>query len=539
MVRVVLAILLGLMIPLTAARSSSYQQLLDIYEQFRTAIEPEVRTGVPDYSSTAMAAQRRRVRALQDQLEAIDDGAWPVPQRVDLLLALAEMRSVEFHHRVLRPWERDPVFYSALDIGWGPKIGSAIPLPQFPIREPERLAAFARGLRSVPSMLAAARANLVDLRGDLVRLGIDHKAIEERLFQRMERDLRQHHPDLAPAASAARAATAEFIAWLRSREAAVPPWAGIGREEFDWYVRYVLLMPYSWGEMRSLGEREWQRSIAFLKLEEHAGRAVPMIEPATSLAEFERRREEADADLLNFLRRERILTVPDWLVPARNEGPYIMPVNRDPAAPGPFDAPVRRNFFREAEDRDPRSLRAHNIPGHLLDMMSKARDARPIRGRERVNFIDSSRVEGWAFYLEEMLLQAGFLADHQKAREIHYILQAKRAARIAPELLMHSNDWALQEALQALTSRTPYWMAPDDDTAIYDLALYLRQPGLGINYYFGKLQIEQLLAELGHEQGRDFDLQQFHDRFLASGLIPISLIRWEMTGRDDQVRLMR
>jgi hypothetical protein len=33
------------------------------------------------------------------------------------------------------------------------------------------------------------------------------------------------------------------------------------------------------------------------------------------------------------------------------EGPYVMPANQDPAVPGPFDAPIDRNFFREAINR--------------------------------------------------------------------------------------------------------------------------------------------------------------------------------------------
>ena len=28
---------------------------------------------------------------------------------------------------------------------------------------------------------------------------------------------------------------------------------------------------------------------------------------------------------------------------------------------------------------------------------------------------------------------------------------------------------------------------------------------------------------------------EFHDEFLAAGTIPVALIRWEMTGNDDQV----
>jgi len=231
--------------------------------------------------------------------------------------------------------------------------------------------------------------------------------------------------------------------------------------------------------------------------------------------------------------------VPDWLVPPVDEGPYILPADRDPAKAGPFEAPIDRHFFRETEDRDPRPLRAHNLPGHLLDALSIQRDDRPIRGDRRLYFISGTRAEGWAFYLEELIQQTGFLDDRPKAREINYILQAKRAARVLPELMLHANDWNYDHALASLTSRTPYWMDPDDPIARFDLELYLRQPGYGIGYYMGKVQLESLFAEIALDKGRNFDLKQFHDEFLAAGVIPISLIRWEITGRGDQVAEMR
>jgi len=300
-----------------------------------------------------------------------------------------------------------------------------------------------------------------------------------------------------------------------------------------------MLFPYTADELMTLAEREYQRSMVFLKMEEHRHRDLPMIEPADSMEEFERRRSEADADLLAFLREDEVMTVPDYLVPVAGEGPYLLPADRDPARAGPFEAPIQRHFFRQTEDRDPRPLRAHNVPGHLFDSLLVQRDARPIRGDRRLFFIDGIRAEGWAFYLEEMIQQLGFLEDRPKAREINYILQVKRAARVKPELMMQANAWTYDEALTSLTTRTPYWMGPDDAIARFDLELYLRQPGYGIGYYMGKVELEKLFAEVAAEQGLDFDIKQFHDEFLAIGRIPISLIRWEMTGRDDEIATMR
>ena len=301
----------------------------------------------------------------------------------------------------------------------------------------------------------------------------------------------------------------------------------------------MLLFPYTWEEMRVIAQREYERSLTFLKIEEHRHHGAPMIEPATTLEEFERRRAEADADLLRFLRDEQIMTVPDWLVPPVGEGPYVLPTDRDPANKGPFAEPIKRHFFRETEDRDPRPLRAHNLPGHLLDQLSTQRDERPIRGQSLLYFIGGTRAEGWAFYLEEFIQQAGFLDNRPATREINYILQTKRAARVLPELMLQANLWTYDEALKSLTSRTPYWMGPNDSIARFDLELYLRQPGYGIGYYIGKVQLEALLAERAAALGRNFDLKKFHDEFLAAGVIPISLIRWEMTGKADQVQTMR
>jgi uncharacterized protein (DUF885 family) len=70
----------------------------------------------------------------------------------------------------------------------------------------------------------------------------------------------------------------------------------------------------------------------------------------------------------------------------------------------------------------------------------------------------------------------------------------------------------------------------DPNLARYDLEVYFRQPGYGMNYVAGKLQIEELLAARAQQLGDKFDLGRFHDQFLAAGMIPVSLTRWEMTG---------
>ncbi|MFN2327801.1 MAG: DUF885 family protein [Chromatocurvus sp.] len=543
--RAMLIILLVLIAPtltLPVAASESpppgYDRLLTLYRDFRELAVPVVRDGVPDYSPAAVQAQAASLENLRARLDDIDDSAWPIPRRVDYMLLLAEMRGLDFMHRVMRPWERDPAFYSSTNLGFGPKMHGAMRIPSLPLSADD--AEELRGkLAAVPAIYAAARENLTDPRGDLARLAIEQKRIERNVYTRLSESLAASDPGLSALAAGAAEAAGSFMRWLRSIEAGLPPHGGVGAEDYDWYLRHVMLFPYTADELMTLAEREYQRSMVFLKMEEHRHRDLPMIEPADSMEEFERRRSEADADLLAFLREDEVMTVPDYLMPVAGEGPYLLPADRDPERAGPFEAPIQRHFFRQTEDRDPRPLRAHNVPGHLFDSLLVQRDARPIRGDRRLFFIDGIRAEGWAFYLEEMIQQLGFLEDRPKAREINYILQVKRAARVKPELMMQANAWTYDEALTSLTTRTPYWMGPDDAIARFDLELYLRQPGYGIGYYMGKVELEKLFAEVAAEQGLDFDIKQFHDEFLAIGRIPISLIRWEMTGRDDEIATMR
>jgi uncharacterized protein (DUF885 family) len=517
--------------------AATHVDLVGLFKEFRALVPPPVVKGVPDYSPAAMQEQHRKLQALRSRLDALDDSSWPVAERVDYMIVLAEMRGLDFNHRVLKQWERDPAFYSTTDLGFGPKLHGAISVPKLPLKE-EDVAPLAARLRAVPAILEQARKNLTDARGDLARLAIVQKGIERNVYDQLSRDAAKHHPSLVKPAREARDAADRFIAWLEETQSKLPPHGGIGKQEYDWYLRNVLLFPYTWDEMRIVSEREYQRTITFLKLEEHQNRGIAMPEPVTTRAEFDRARTEADTEMIAYLRDQKILTTPDYLVPP-GDGPYILPAERDPSKPGLFDPPIKRHFFFEAEFRDPRPLRAHNVPGHFLDGQMRSRDTRPIRGGRRMFFVDGNRAEGWALYLEEMLLQIGYLDERPKAREITYILQAKRAARVLPELMMQANEWTYEQALQSLTSRTPYWMKPDDAIARFDIELYLRQPGYGIGYYMGKIELEKLLSERAMQLGDKFDLQRFHDEFLQAGVIPISLIRWEMTGRDDEIQRMR
>lgn len=501
--------------------SRNYEELFSLFKEFREFMKPEIIDGVPDYTPVTMERQFHELKTFQKRLAAIDISSWPVSQKVDYHLVRAEINGLEFDHRVLRPWSRDPAFYVTINFQFGPKMYGAMRIPELPLPE-DKIAQFRLKLRAIPRILEQAKRNLTESAADLALLGVRSKEREKRIYWDLIEKLKVHHPNLVPDAEKALAATDDFLIWLKENKSRMTALAGIGIENYNWHLRNVRLLPYAWHELITICEREYERAIAHMKLEEHKNRKLPRLEPVTTEEEFKSLFNSSQEYLLNFLKEEEIMTVPDFMVlkPARS-----------------FRRSGKRDYFQHILDRDPLPLQPHDFVGHSPDVIRHKQDKRPIRGTSRLYFIDGIRNEALATGMEEILMHTGLLEKRPRARELTYNLLAFRAARAISELKMHSNELSLKEGFRFNIEKTPYgWLPEDSPTVWHDIELYMRQPGYGVGYIIGSVQLQKLIANRAHQLGDAFDLRSFMDEFLMAGMIPISLIRWEMTGLDDQVR---
>jgi uncharacterized protein (DUF885 family) len=106
---------------------------------------------------------------------------------------------------------------------------------------------------------------------------------------------------------------------------------------------------------------------------------------------------------------------------------------------------------------------------------------------------------------------------------------------------MHANEVTLEQAAEFASANTPRgWLRLDGRTVRGEQHLYLQQPVYGTSYLVGKTQLEMLLAARRQQLGDAFRLRRFMDELEAAGLIPVSLITWELTGRasDDIARML-
>lgn len=517
-------------------RPASYDQLVTFFKEWREFQKPVTVNGVPDYSVPAMKKQHYELKQWQVKLQLFDTTGWPIKHQVDWYLVYAEMNGLDFDHRVLRPWERDPAYYKTL---WmersdvpaheGPTHAAIIELWMytFPLT-PENKEKLINQLRIIPPFYQQAKINLTGNARDLWIAGIrDIKTQLTDLADLLEYPEVRLHNDLVNAIEEAVAATADLADWLEKESASKSGPSGIGKDNYTWYQHHVHLVPLTWEDEVMLLKRELARAWTALKLEEHQNRHLPELKAADSPEAFTALAERSAKSLLNFLDKDDIVTVKEYFEPALR------------AHLGRFVPAEKRNFFVIGMHIDPRPLYSHFYHWFELARMDNEPHESEIRKGPLLYNIFDSRNEGTATAVEEMFMQAGLYNDDPRVREIVYIMIAQRAARGLGSLYAHANEMTMEEAGGIHSEYTPRgWMKTEKELLIFEQHLYLRQPGYGTSYITGKYLLEAALAEvarLNEKQHEPFRVKEFFDKLNAIGCIPTSLMHWEMTGSKQLV----
>jgi len=551
MIRVVarLAVVAAIMIAAAAVigaqpAPASYQQLLALFAEWRKFEEPpRLAGGVPDYSPQTNERRLNELRQLQARLQAIDRTGWSVSQQVDHHLVRAEMNGLEYHLRVLQPFARDPAYYASIITSEsdtpareGPVIHGAIKFYDYPIwprtgldtvqpLSPAQSAELAQRLRTIAPLLDAARRNLAN--GNAADLWVGGvRAFEEQAdaLRTLASRVPAGDGTLSGAIESALSATNSFAAWVKGEAPRKTGPSGIGKEQYTWYLRNVLLVPLSWEEEVTILRRELNRAHASLRLEENRNRNLPPLPVANTPEAYQAMQERAIPRYLKWMADNRILTMEPWMERALRE------------RTAPFAPEASRNFFMQATQRDPIPLWTHLF--HWWDNMRirVAPHANPIRREALLYNVWMSRAEGMATAMEEWMMHAGLYDDSPRSREIVWIMLITRAARGLGNLYAHANDLTMAQAADIHVNWTPRGWMRRDPLLGFEQHLYLRQPAYGASYITGGRLMEEVIAERGRQLGDAFSIQRVMDEIHRAGMIPPSLIYWEVTGDDRMVR---
>ncbi len=511
----------------SAQADARWDDLVALDAQLSELRRPQLQDGVPQFGADAMAARAEAIGDVQSRLRVIDPSSWSIAGKIDYLLVWAKANGLEFEHRVNRPWQKDPILY--LDQV------RRVPYVELPMTGPAA-GRWRQSLTAVPRILRQAETNLTEPSGELAGLALFHLDNFDGVGQGQPyRDdppdgtigwftdlcerVNEAQPGDAQACAAALEGVIRYRDWLAEERPRMSSSAGIGTANLEWYFRNVRLLPYGVSEIVQLGEREFHRYRGAYEITRNRNRDLPELALTRTREQHIERTREAERQIRTLIREQNLLTFPDDMPEWFDTDTFWSP-----------RALTDRHFWEELQFRNTLNNHIHaSIPGHRFDGLL----ARAVENPIRRDYRDGSRTEGWATYIEEMFVLAGLTRDVPRADELFYVALLKRASRIYAETRMHAGAFSLDEANRYMIEFVPYM---EEDLGRYDLEGYLRRPGSGSGYIIGKIQIEKMLSEQAMELGDDFDLGAFHDKVLSYGMIPLTLIRWEMTGADDEVR---
>ncbi len=202
---------------------------------------------------------------------------------------------------------------------------------------------------------------------------------------------------------------------------------------------------------------------------------------------------------------------------------YFEPARFDPEPTGTYivTPPESPDMWREHNYAAISNTSVHEAyPGHHLQLAASVSNPSLVR----LFSTSAEFAEGWAFYTENMMKEAGF-DDTPRHRYAQLTDVVWRATRIILDVQMHRGLVSFDEAVDRLVAETGF----ERPAALAEVKRYTSTPTYQLSYLFGRHMIEALRRDVERAEGANFDLRSFHDRLLYGGTMPVSYARRHFT----------
>jgi uncharacterized protein (DUF885 family) len=512
------------------------------------AMQPELATflGIHDRDDELAPGTRQQIdrevafhQAALAEMERFDSDELSAARALDRDLAIHQARLNLFWLTEYRPWEGAS--------NGAEHIGEAL-FPLFtrdfaPLGE--RLTSIAGRLEAAPRHLLECRERVTRPVGMWVEIDVESTETLPAFLDTILAAARAESSPpalvdrLARAVSATTSALAEHARWLR--EDVLPRATGewrAGPEAFEELVRLRELEATA-DEILAVGEdllsteHAARESVAAQIIPGASAREVADQVKEDHAATFPEALEEyrdSMARARRFVVEHELATPPDEDHLAVIETPsfirhlipfaaYYEPAKFDPVPIGTYivTPPASPEMMREHNRASISNTSVHEAyPGHHLQLSAAVTNPSLIR-----LFSGAAEFsEGWAFYCERMMKEAGF-DDTPKGWYVVHTDAIWRATRIILDVQLHRGQVGFEEAVERLIAETGF----ERPAAVAEVRRYTATPTYQLSYLFGRHMIESLKDDVERRQGASFDLRRFHDTLLYGGTMPVSYAR--------------
>jgi uncharacterized protein (DUF885 family) len=506
-----------------------------------------------DYSRAAVDQDVAAAARFTSALQAIDPSTISQANRLDREMLLLWLESRRLDGREIRDWARNPDRYSS---GLTNSAYSLIKRNYAPAAE--RLRSLIEREKAMPAALAEARRNLENPPRVYTEIAIQQIDGNQEFFRTAVVEAFADVKDAALQAEFKRtndaviAALGDYKTWLKTD--LLPRSKGDFAYGADLYRRKLWadeMIDTPLADLLKLAEADLAKNqAAFAEMAHRIDPSKPPLEVLASLQKDHPPPDkllattQAELDALGrFMTEHHIVTIPKDAVPAQvQETPPFMRATTAASmdTPGPFEKGPLRGFYSmtlpdpswdaaQTEDFMRQwfyalitNVSVHEVwPGHYLQFLyakDYPSDVRKVIGA-------NSNSEGWAHYSEQMVIDEGFHADDPRYRLAQLQDALLRDARFIVGIRMHTEGMTIPQAEEFFEKEgyQPHPLAVSETKRGTSDATY--------GYYtMGKLAILKLRADYQAKQGAAFSLQDFHDRFIALGPIPLPLVREALLG---------
>jgi len=159
------------------------------------------------------------------------------------------------------------------------------------------------------------------------------------------------------------------------------------------------------------------------------------------------------------------------------------------------------------------------IPGHHLQItLSTEAQGIPMI-RKLIGF--SAYSEGWGLYAEQLADEMGVYANDPWGRLGYLQSLLFRATRLVVDSGLHHKKWSREDGIKYMVET----LGDQESSVTTEVERYAVWPGQASSYKVGHTEWVRLREEAKAELGDRFDIRSFHDTALASGGMPLDVLK--------------
>jgi uncharacterized protein (DUF885 family) len=483
-------------------------------------------------------------------LESLSDN-----NKTDFYLIKNQLESFTFATNELKSYEWNPSEYNVCG-GFAEMLNSNYKTLE------KRLQNINKRLLVVPQFYEAAKANIKNPTSEHTQLAIDQNlggnsvfetdivlAVEKSKLSQTEKD------DILKNAKIAAEAVKNYADFLKKLNNSTPTDFRLGKDLYERKFNFDIQSGYTVDEifkkatthktelhqkMFELSEKLWTKYLPETQKPTDKLLQIKMIidkisEQHTTPENFQTEIDKQIPELVAFVKQKNLLFIdPKKPLVVRKEPDYMAGVaGASISAPGPYDKNGNtyynvgsmagwtkersESYLREYNDYILQILNIHEaIPGHYTQLVYSNQSPSLIKSI----FGNGAMIEGWAVYTEKMMLESGY-KNSDEMWLMYYKWNLRSTCNTILDISVHTKNMTKEQAIDLLVNQAFQQQAEADGKW---KRVTLTQVQL-CSYFTGFTEIYDFCESLKKQQGKDFNLKAFHEKFLSYGSAPVKYIK--------------